>query len=344
MANSPQSPELGKCVSRWLFLVGCILPPAILGILAELYLSFFPPKDLHSYLGDSSPLSGIYRSDEDFGATYVSWEQFQEANADRLEPYLPLRHPRDGRPIWAFFGNSFVQAPGMLADQARMHVTDHCIFNLGRNEHLVIRLAQIKLLLEQGLAPERIFVELMPLDLASLGEQPLATLRVSSRGALLYEPRLPSGPLGWLMRHSRAAFTAWCRSGRQRGNPDFRPSRLTERLEEPLLGDLRLLFERLARRAREHQVDVTVVLIPNHEQIQGRAPFGFQDTLTPLLRQQGFDVFDPRQVFCSYADRTALFVPDKHFSTKGNELLLAELLHHVHGVAASSFRMAARKP
>src|SRR5262249_20824210 len=149
--------------------------------LAECFLRLFPPQDLHPYLGEESPLTGIYQPDEDFGARYASWEALAADNARRLAPYLPLERAGGGR-MWAFFGNSFVQAPGMLADTVRQQLPDRPVFNLGKNEPVFLRFSQVQLLLDHGLKPQRLFVELMPVDLLTLGEQPLCTLRVTSRG------------------------------------------------------------------------------------------------------------------------------------------------------------------
>ncbi len=315
--------------ARWRFALGAALAGALLLGLAEVYLRLFPPRDLHPYLGEASPLTGLYQRDDDFAVTYRSWEAFRDDNAERLQPYLPLRGHAGRRPLWAFFGNSFVQANGMLADTARARVSDHRVFNLGRNEHLYVRMAQVKLLLENGLEPERIFMLLMPVDLLALGGQPLDTLRVSGRGALVYEPRYPAGPLGWLVRHSRTAFTAWARAGQQRGNPGFRPATLCRGPDETMRADLRRLFTNLARVTHEHRVPVTVMLVPAFEQIMQREGFGLQDALAPMLRELGYDVFDPRAAFLGAPDRPGLFLPDKHFNERGNQLLLGALLEHL---------------
>jgi hypothetical protein len=314
----------------WPFVLGCVLAVALLAGFAELFLRLFPPHDLDPYLGEDTPLTGIYRPDGDFSVTYRSWDAFRADNAERLREFLPFEADRDGRPLWAFFGNSFVQAPGMLADTARAGVPDRRIFNLGRNEHLFLRLAQVKLLLEHGMKPERIFIELMPVDVVPMGSQPLATNHVTARGALTYLLPRQVRLVDWLMGHSRLALTASVRTGRQRGNPAFRSDRLYQGLHDPLLGDLRLLFGNLARVARQHQVPVTLLLIPAFHQVREGAPCGFQDTLTPVLREQGYDVFDPRDAFRRQPDHDGLFIPDKHFSPRGNELLLAELLRHLH--------------
>jgi hypothetical protein len=315
---------------RSAFVLGIALAWAALLGLAEAYLRLFPPRDLHPYLGEQSPRTGPFTPDPDFGVSYRSWEAFRADNAEHLTPYLPLCGNPDRRPVWAFFGNSFVQAPGMLADTARAALPERRVFNLGRNEHLFVRLAQIKFLLDHGLAPERIFVLVMPLDLAILSRQPLETVRATARGALAYEPRHPGGALGCLTRYSRTAFTAWARGGRHHGNPDFRMAALCGPPDPRLRGDTQRLFANLARVTRARGVPVTVLLVPSYTQVCGRDGFGLQDALAPLFREQGLDVFDPRDAFAGAADREGLFLSDRHFNERGNRLLLQELLRHLH--------------
>src|ERR671937_775564 len=115
-------PDAQTC-RRWLLsAAGALVTVLGLAGLGELYLRRFPPKDLQPYLGDESPLTGPFVPDPDFGVAYRSWAAFRDDNAERLGEYLPLEHAADARPVWAFFGNSFVQAPGMLADTARSGV------------------------------------------------------------------------------------------------------------------------------------------------------------------------------------------------------------------------------
>jgi hypothetical protein len=301
----------------------------MLATLGEVYLRFFPPKDLQPYLGEQSPLSGLFVPDPEFGVGYTSWDAFRTDNAERLGEYLPLEYAADAKPLWALFGNSFVQAPRMLADTVRVGVPSHRVFNLGRNEHLMVRFAQIRELLDHGLTPERIFLTLMPLDAWLLAQKPLDSFRVTARGALTFEPRTPPGIAGRLIRHSRLALTAWTRTNRHVANPSQRYTDLHRGLSPRHLADLRHLFAGLARHCHEHRVPVTVILIPTHEQITAGAPIGFQDAIAPMLRDVGIDVFDPREVFCRHHDKPSLFIPDKHFSPAGNALLLAELLHHL---------------
>src|SRR6266567_747442 len=101
----------GRGARPWQFLLGGVLAAGLLLALAEAFLRLFPPPDLHPYLGEDSPLAGLYAPDDDFGITYRDWEAFRADNAERLAPCLPFRGHPDRRKVWAFFGNSFVQAP-----------------------------------------------------------------------------------------------------------------------------------------------------------------------------------------------------------------------------------------
>jgi hypothetical protein len=335
--QSPAGPS--RVRRRWvragLTSCGGFAAVVLLAGFGEAYLRLFPPRDSHVYLGEASPLQGPFASDAEFGVSYRSWQSFCDDNP-RVRTDLSHDAPADPRPVWAFFGNSFVQAPGMLADTARAGVPERRVFNLGRNEHLCVRFAQLRLLLEKGLKPERVFVALMPLDVSVLGKDPLASLHVTARGALTFQPRLPDGPLHPLVARSALARTAWFRTGRHHAHPDFRAMQLNRGINDELRADLDHLFGCLVRAAADYHVPITVLLIPNHEQITRGAPFGFQDELTPILRQHGIDVCDPRDAFLTYADKPGLFIPDKHFSDEGNRILLSELLRHLHAAGAAA--------
>ena len=73
---------------------------------------------------------------------------------------------------------------------------------------------------------------------------------------------------------------------------------------------------------------VTVLLIPNREQIVGKSKFALQDSMIALCREQGLDWFDARNVFASVTEKQTIFLPDWHFTPRGNELLLSALLDH----------------
>jgi hypothetical protein len=307
-------------------ILGFSAAAAVMFALTEGYLRLSPPSEYEPYLGDASARRGPFVAGGGFGVAYRSFDHFVAANDGRLRAFLPLSAP--GAPLWALFGNSFVQAPGMLGDTVRDRVRDRRIFFLGRNEDLFVRFAQIALLLEHGLRPERIFVTLMPTDLIGLGAQPLATLQISDGGAIGYRPRLPGGAAGWVVARSAVARTAWFRAGRHRGNPSFDQRRVTDHLDDPLLGDLRRLFGALAEVAHASGVPVTVLLIPTYQQVLHGASYAFQSTLTPLLTEMGFDVCDPRDAFAAAAS-PSLFAADWHFSPAGNGLLAEALLAHL---------------
>jgi hypothetical protein len=332
------SSSSGRVARGVSFVAGFVVSSALLLGLAEGYARYFPPVDLYPYLGDDSPAQGIYTSDPDFRLTYRNWEAFHDDNAARLELYLPFSKFAAGPKLWAMFGNSFIQAPGMLADHARVLTPDHCVFNLARNEHFLIRLAQIKLLLESGMQPERIFIELMPVDVAGLGEQPLTTVGVNPRGALVYDPTLPQGLLGPVVRQSRLAFTAWTRSGRHKGNTHFDRRALYQGVPPRLLADIAELFGTLSLLVQSRGIPVTILLIPSFDQVVGGASYGFQNQLGGLFRDLGYDVIDPRDAFRRAADPASLYIPDKHLSDAGNILLVHQICEHLHDyhVAASS--------
>ncbi|MFO0930033.1 MAG: hypothetical protein U0736_23915, partial [Gemmataceae bacterium] len=92
---------LGFAVALLLFLGG-----------GELIVRWFPPADLCQHLGKASPLTGPFRADASFGVQYRSWEAFESLYRDRLQSYADCLSGQEKRPVWAFFGNSFVQAQG----------------------------------------------------------------------------------------------------------------------------------------------------------------------------------------------------------------------------------------
>src|SRR5689334_2433725 len=89
----------GKSLA-WSVLGGLVAVATFAGM-AEAFVRFFPPRDLHTYLGESSPLTGPFAPDDDFGAGYRSWAAFRDDNAERLAQFGPFDSAGDPRPVWA---------------------------------------------------------------------------------------------------------------------------------------------------------------------------------------------------------------------------------------------------
>jgi hypothetical protein len=317
-----------RLLSSGAFAAGLLCAGSFLTVIAEAFLRAAPPSDLEPFLCESSVLSGGFAPHPGFAVTYRSWDDFHDQNAERLATHLPLTGHADRRPVWAFFGNSFIQAPGMLGDTVHAAVPERRAFYLGKNEHLPVRLAQIDLLLAAGFRPERVFIELMPVDLLLLSRHALDSFHVTARGALTFKPCLPGGPSRWLVQHSRLALTGWVRLGGHGEDAGFGRTNLTRAIGGRLRDDLDRLFEHLARVTQDHGVPVTVILIPAFEQTVNGVGFDFNDSLTELFARHGIDVLDPRGAFMACSDPRSLYIPDKHLSQAGNEILLRELVLH----------------
>src|SRR5262245_7040825 len=164
------------------------------------------------------------------------------------------------------FGSSFVHATGMLADTTRKHVPNRRVFNLGRNEFVYVRAAQIDLLLSNGLRPERIIFVLMPLDISVLAKQTFAMVRAGAGGALAYEQDLPDDG-AWLAEDSRLALAGWVRAEIQHAIPFYNPGVMTRRMDPRITAEAGYLFSVIANVTKRHGVPVTVILIPNWEQV-----------------------------------------------------------------------------
>ncbi len=309
------------------FLFGLLAGLAVPLILGEAFVRHHPPADMQPFLGDSSNLTGGFRADPELGADYATFENFRADYSARLAALGALD---DARPTWLWFGNSFVQAPGMLGDTAQAAVPAVRMFYLQRNERPNVRIAQMRLLLDHGLRPQRIIFALLPVDAVTLSKEPLSSVHVNSRGAITTRLRMPPEPAATVMRHSTLATLAWIRSGRHVWNPRFRMAQIGDTLPVPLPDDLKRLVSVIGGLSRKYQIPVTVLLIPNREQIVGKSKFALQDNLIAMCREQGLDWFDARDVFAGVAEKQTLFLPDWHFTPRGNELLLAALLEHFH--------------
>jgi hypothetical protein len=151
------------------------------------------------------------------------------------------------------------------------------------------------------------------------------SVRVTAAGALTHRPRMPGG-IWDVPLETRMGLMAWVRSRQHQADPMFHPRQLSYRLPERVMADVRQMVGALASQAREHDIPVTAVLIPNYEQIARGVPCEMQDHLGPVLESCGVAVVDVREPFLRDADKPSLFIPDKHFSPRGNQMLLNEIL------------------
>jgi hypothetical protein len=311
--------------------VGFAVALGAIFLIGEAYARLWPPRDIREHFGQGTSRAGIYRSDPQLGADYRSYDEFQSENAARLAALGPLHA---ATPAWLFFGNSFVQASGMMADTARRMRSDRRIFNLGRNVDLPLRAAQARQLLAAGLKPERIFFVLLPLDVAHIGKRPLSFVAVSPEGAITTRLRWPEPPWTTVVRGSRLAAIAWLRGGRADGDPGFDRRKVAATPSARVRGDLARILDHLAETSRRHGVPVTVIVLPDREQIFGRTGFGFQDTVRELSRSARFDFYDARTTLVEADDKRGLFLPDWHFNERGNTLVMQGLLAHLRSGAS----------
>jgi hypothetical protein len=295
----------------------------------ELYLRVFPPSDLIPYLGPHRTTAGPYRNHPTFAITYRDFDAFQKENAARLAPFLPLAGNPDSRPTWAIFGNSFVQMHGMLGDTLRDQLTSHRIFYLGRNEPCYLRLAQLEMLLENGLRLDRVVFVMLPLDSATFGVHPLADIHAQAGGALGYQPRLPHGLATTAVAQTRLGLVSWLRFAKAIPSPLHVAGRLMSHMDESIQNDHRQLLQGLKSLCSRYQTHATLVLIPNHDQItKPQAGLAWQECLKRIAEEIGIDVCDTTALFRTQPDQPGLFIPDKHFSQHGNAILLNALLKH----------------
>ena len=310
---------------RLRFLLGLLAGFAGALLLGELITRLRLPEDLQPFLGEASPLTGVYRPDPELGADYRSVEDFREKYRDRLRE---LEEPNRPQRTWAWFGNSFVQAQGMLGDMAQTNHPDIRMFYLRHNSELPMHVAHLRLLLDSGLRPERVIMVILPVDLIPLGKQPLNTITVNSHGAITYRWRPAPAPFDAVLHSSRLALLGWVRSGRQTGYLPFQPRSRSDELPSSLTQDLATIFQVVGRISRKHDVPLTVVLLPNREQIFGKAGYPLQDFERERCRAEGIDCFDARDLFVNERDKLSLFLPDWHFTDKANRMILDALYSH----------------
>jgi hypothetical protein len=296
---------------------GVLVSLAAVGLLGEAYLRGFPPADLRPYLGDDAPGQDLYRPDGRLGIDYRNFDSFAAANAERLAAYRPIDAARPHR---AMFGNSFVQMAGMLGDTARVAEPQHDCFFLGRNEPLPLRVAQIRLLLRAGLRPGRIVFAILPVDAIPLVQHPLPTWGSNASGVRTYVAPASAGSRLLLAGRLRLVDPV----------PSANAAGRTAVGEWPasLATDFDAILGVLAAVATEAGVPVTILLIPTFEQVVLGKPHRFQDRVTAIAASHRLDVCDLRDAFRGEPEPRSLFIPDKHFSPRGNAILFAALAAH----------------
>ncbi len=321
-----QRPVRANPPASWKFLAGVLAGILLPLLMAEMFLRGFPPEDIHEYLGEESPTTGVYCADPEIGADYRSFEDFQAGVEPMIKELGPLTSPLA---TWALFGNSFVQAGGMLGDTASAALPDIRMFYLQNNEPLFLRVAQARQLLRNGLRPQQLIFVIMPIDMLRLGKQPLSAIQVNERGAITYRVRSPEGPLSILNKTSRLALTLWVRSGQHVTHPSFRGSVVTSAVPSWLEEDLHTMLRVLGELTREYGVPSTILLLPNREQIFGQTQFALQDSIVAICQAEGLDCYDARELFLNDSDKPSLFLPDWHFSERGNHMLFQALQDHL---------------
>lgn len=314
--------------SAWpAFAAGFLASLAVVLLIGEAYVRLSPPKDIRQQTGRVQMADErIYQSDPSIGVTFRSYDAFRSANAQVLSELGPLDSPQ---PTWLWFGNSYIHGPSNLADTALRFWPEVRIFALRKHAILPLRAAEARLLLSQGLRPQRIVFAVMPQDLIPIGKRPLAFLDVTADGAITTRLRWPEPPWTPLVTGSQLVTIAWIRSGRSDGNPSFNPRRIAETPSPRVQDDLLRVFNHLAETSHRYGVPVTVLALPEHVQVIGRAPLGFQDALPELARRAGLDFYDARLPFFEEADKASLLRADRYYTERGFMLVLQGLTDHV---------------
>jgi hypothetical protein len=299
--------------------IGLLLPLAA----GEAYVRLLPPADLKPYLGDSYSRSGIYRADPLLRVDYRSADDFVPTQAPPLRNLKPLNVER----TWLFFGVSFAWGMSRWADKS---LPSHRVFYFReRDDEFHIRVAQARLLLENGLRPERMFFPLIPVEFARYVLRPLSWVDVNRYGAITYRMRMPGWPLDALLEHSWLARVAWVRSKLHLASPTYRLSRITESVPQTVIDDFELMLGALGELSRKHGVPTTIVILPDRRQVLGSSNFELQKKMSALVRKAGLDFFDPQAAFLSHPDKRALYLPDWHYTSLGQGLLFDALMVHL---------------
>ncbi len=308
------------------FIIGLLMPL----LFGEAYIRFRPPIDLQNYLGDDSPLTGIYKPDAELGVDYRSIDEYRPDEAPRFSDINPLNTSNS---TWLFFGNSFA---GNLSYAAADQLPSYRImFFREPKDRLHMRVAQARMLLEHGMKPQRMIFTLIPGEIAVYTQLPLSSVYVNKNGAITYRVRMPRAPWDKPLIYSRLALMAWVQSGLYRAIPGFQLTKITETFPESVTSDFRRLFGKLGDLSRKYDVPITVIILPDRRQILfDKSNFTMQKAITELGKEAGLDVFDPTPMMLSQPDKRALYVPDAHYTKLGYNLVIQNLRDHLNQVDA----------
>ena len=314
----------GSRTGRFRLVVGIVIGLLLPLVAGEAYVRLLPLADLKPYLGDSYSRSGVYRPDPVLRVDYRSPDDFVPFDGTpRLRDLKPLNVDR----TWLFFGVSF--AGGMSRWAGQSLPSHRTLFYRENGDEFHMRIAQARLLLENGLRPERMFFPMIPVEFARYVLRPLSWVDVNRYGAITYRVRMPGWPLDTLLAHSWLARVAWVRSKLHLASPTYRLSRITESVPQTVIDDFELMLGALGELSRKHQVPATIVLLPDRRQVLGSSKFELQNKISALARKAGLDVFDPQAVFLDYPDKRAMYLPDWHYTSLGQGLLFDGLMAHL---------------
>jgi len=128
------------------------------------------------------------------------------------------------------------------------------------------------------------------LDIDSFGAKPLRTIIVNRNGAITYRAADPPVPFDVLAQQSRLALLGWIRSGDRTAEPGYRRGRVLKTIYSGIRADLTAVSGVLGELSKRYSVPITVVLIPNREQLLKTADYRLQDEVAEIARNSGLDV------------------------------------------------------
>jgi len=307
----------------WIVAAGVIAGLALPLVLGEAFARLRPPGNIQAFLGESSPLSGNYRSDPVLRVNYRSPEFYRPAEAPKLSEIPKIA----GKPTWMFFGVSF--GLGISRTAERLMPSHRILFFREINDRLNLRVQQARMIADYGIKADRLIFVLIPLEIARYTETPLSSFHVTRNGALTYSVRTPPQPFDWVIRHSRLALVGWVRARQHNALPTFRLSTITENVPELVANDFRIMFGELGKLQRETGVPVTIVVLPDRRQVLSNgSAYILQKTFATIAKDAGIDFYDPVQLLRAQPDRPGLFVPDWHYTERGYGLIVKGLNEH----------------